>query len=330
MAEQTGVEWCDSTWTLIQGCDYESPGCVHCYAVPLIWRMAHNPNPKISAPLQGLVEKRGDNLVWTGKLALREDRLTWPLEWDGALKIFLPSHGDPFHKDVPFEFLDKAFGVMSLCPQHIFQVLSKRPERMAEYLLQPRGGREIAERLAALYIDRLDIAERWPLTAERAIAASHWPMPNVWAGCSVEDQKRADERREPMRRLAEAGWLTWVSYEPALEVIDWSGWEFLRWMVSGGESGPKARLHHPDCHRTARDFCGAHGIAYYFKQWGEFMPDGPDAVYSPNLYEVQRDGRVECTDFANPTGALMVRAGKKAAGRLLDGVEHSAYPVSLL
>src|SRR6202012_186572 len=73
--------------------------------------------------------------------------------------------------------------------------------------------------------------------------------------------------------LAAQGWISFVSYEPALGPIDWSGWEFLRWLISGGESGPDARPTHPDWHRGARDFCAAHGIAYFFKQWGNWWPE---------------------------------------------------------
>src|SRR5438034_779077 len=99
MAAQSKIEWTDATWPIVQGCDYESPGCTNCYAVPLVWRLAHNPNPKISAPLQGLVAKNAAGVLhWTGKLALREDRLADPLGWKAPRKIFVPSHGDIFHE----------------------------------------------------------------------------------------------------------------------------------------------------------------------------------------------------------------------------------------
>jgi protein gp37 len=89
---------------------------------------------------------------------------------------------------------------------------------------------------------------------------ARWPLPNVWLGVSVEDQQRADERRQPMLDLAGAGWTTFVSYEPALGLVDWSGWEFLKWMISGGESGPRPTQ--PDWHRAGARFlrCAWHRL----------------------------------------------------------------------
>src|SRR3546814_4253364 len=112
MAKSTGVEWTNSTLPLVQGCDPVSPGCTFCYAILVIHRLANNPNPKISTPLQGLVEKHKGRLRWTGKIALREDRLSHPFEWKGRHRIFIPSHGDLFHKDVPFWFIDYAIAMM--------------------------------------------------------------------------------------------------------------------------------------------------------------------------------------------------------------------------
>jgi len=244
MAYETGVEWTDSTWPIVQGCDYESPGCTNCYAVPLIWRLAHNPNPKIAGPLQGLVESRNGKLVWTGKVALREDRLSDPLTWTKPRKIFVPSHGDIFHDEVPDAFLDKIFAVMALCNHHTFQVLTKRPQRMRKYM-------------------RANTVRDCTLRA-----GSAWPLPNVWLGTSIEDQARANQRRHPMADLAGEGWLTWVSYEPALERVDWINWGFLKWMVIGGESGPNARLFHLSWMALALEWAQLRGIAVFDKQLG--------------------------------------------------------------
>src|SRR4029450_7238261 len=106
--------------------DYESPGCTHCYAVRLLWRMAHNPNKTISGPLEGVVaKKRAGNPHLTGKLALRGDRLEWPLKWKEPRRIFVPSHGDLFHPDVPSDFIDESLAVMALTPHHTYPVLTK-------------------------------------------------------------------------------------------------------------------------------------------------------------------------------------------------------------
>lgn len=141
---------------------------------------------------------------------------------------------------------------MMIAQHHKFQVLTKRPGEMLEYV-QSSGIR---------------------------------PMPHVWLGCSVEDQTRADERYGAMKRLAELGWLVWASYEPAIGPVNWRGWEFLRWMVSGGESdtdGKSARPTHPDWHRASRDFCAANDIAYSFKQWGAWVAEdqSPEGIVLP-------------------------------------------------
>lgn len=148
---------------------------------------------------------------------------------------------------------------------------------------------------------------------------------------------RADERREDLRALAAQGWRTFVSYEPVLGPVDWSGWEFLSWLISGGESGSNARPSHPDWHRTARDFCAAHGIAYFFKQWGEFLPR---SQRSDQPLPTRGWGIIEPTGAYFPTAtpwnghdddgqgasAVVWRVGKTVAGRLLDGREHSEFP----
>jgi protein gp37 len=142
-----------------------SPGCALCYAPREILRQACSPNPKVSLPVLGLVEKEGGDgrLRWTGKIACREDRLDWPRRWKRPRRIFVPSLGDLFHEDVPNEFLHRVFHVMESCPHHTFQVLTKRAARM-----------------------RLYLNWRW---GEGRIPSRH-----VWAGVSVEDQARADER----------------------------------------------------------------------------------------------------------------------------------------
>jgi hypothetical protein len=134
-----------------------------------------------------------------------------------------------------------------------------------------------------------------------------------------------------MERIAAAGWKTFVSYEPALGPVDWTGWEFLKQLISGGESGHKARPSHPDWHRGARDFADKHGIAYLFKQHGEFLPvetycdsgDYGHVVEALDGFGELREGRHTVIEAY---GQQFVKVGKKAAGRLLDGVEHNGYP----
>jgi protein gp37 len=139
-----------------------------------------------------------------------------------------------------------------------------------------------------------------------------------------------------MERLAIERWLTWVSYEPALGNVNWDGWQFIRWLVSGGESGPKARPSHPDWHRSARDWCATNHVAYFFKQWGAWAP----LPFAESLH--YRGSAIDAEGNAPPISALdklragdtsilagrvhMSFCGRKIAGRLLDGREWSEYP----
>jgi protein gp37 len=339
MGDKSGIEWTDATWNPVAGCSIVSPGCSNCYAMKLAARLARM-GGKGGAKYAGLTQRSAGGAVWTGDIRFDDGALLQPLRWVRPRRIFVNSMSDLFHEKLSDDAIDKVFAVMALAPQHTFQVLTKRAERMQRYIRAERERGPIAERLAELYVDGtndFEVARKWPLTKERAIAAAHWPLPNVWLGVSAEDQRRADERRDRLAALAALGWTTFASYEPALSAVDWSGWGFLCWLISGGESGPGARPSHPDWHRAARDFCAANGIAYFFKQWGEWLPGtqyqeehrrrDPGEVFS--RYDARRwDG--ECFDYCDelePSGREDVyRVGKKAAGRLLDGRTHDDFP----
>jgi protein gp37 len=359
MAECTNIEWTGSTWPVVQGCDYESPGCTNCYAVPLLWRMSHNPHQAISGPLQGVVAKTAaGKLHFTGKIALREDRLDWPLKWKEPRRIFLPSHGDLFHPSVPDWFIDKVFAVMALCPQHTFQVLTKRAKRMREYLANPLTQGRIASTLKLLKPDPA------PHIAA-LINLAKWPLANVWAGVSTEDQPRADERIPEL--LATPAAVRFISAEPLLSLLNLvsmreSGWhriDALRglnihdrteavyatiqkinridWVIAGGESGLRARPMHPDWARSLRDQCQAAGVAFFFKQWGEWLPRIDAAASDPggrlDYGITNRDpAHYRILNLAGGFGFhgdrvhVMKRVGKKAAGAVLDGREWREFP----
>ncbi len=336
MADHTGIEWTDATWNPITGCSVVSPGCTNCYAM----RDAGGGRVKKHPSRKGLTKQVNGKHVWTGEVRFNEQWLTQPLRWARPRRIFVCAHGDLFAEGVPDEWIDQIFAVMALCPQHTFQVLTKRPERMRQYLTAADRQHSIA---AAGFTIRLSPSIDF-------LMQKPWPLPNVWLGVSVEDQRRADERRDMLACLAAEGWTTWVSYEPALGPIDWRSWEFLEWLVSGGESGRDARPSHPDWHRAARDFCAAYGIPYLFKQWGawaEACPDvresdgrhmevDPDSAEGKALYDpktdrlIALDGRLFTPDTLPPDtpARLIERLGKRRAGRLLDGVEHNAFPTS--
>lgn len=341
MADNTHIEWTDATWNPITGCSIVSPGCTNCYAMALAGTRLKNHQSR-----KGLTKQVNGKHVWTGEVRFNAEWLDQPLRWTKPRMIFVCAHGDLFAEGVPDEWIDQVFAVMALCPQHTFQVLTKRPRWMKRYLSDPATVARVYDRVMDMVV--VDGAKAI-LTTRRThdvappgnkVMLGLWPLPNVWIGVSVEDQKRADERRHPMAELAAEGWTTWASYEPALGPVDWRGWEFLKWLVSGGESGPDARPSHPDWHRTARDFCAAYGIPYLFKQWGNWIAaldrgrEDPDwrADYSGEFNQTRKD--IAWLNLAGGTGFhgtrfhVMRRVNKSAAGRLLDGVEHNAFPTT--
>lgn len=322
MSDNSQIEWTDATWNVITGCSIESPGCRDCYAMKLAGTRLRNHWSRA-----GLTQPSAAGPVWTGEVRFNEPWLQQPLDWKRPRMIFVCAHGDLFHPSVPFETIDRIFAVMALCPQHKFQVLTKRTARMAEYFASPGRHALIGQQVGQLHLQR------------SGSPVSEWsglPMPNVWLGTSVENQRYADIRRAPLSAIAGGGWLTWVSYEPALGPVDWSGWEFLGWMVAGGESGRTARPSHPEWMRATRAFCAHAEVPFLFKQWGQWKPisqmmngEGPGQSDHPAYKNAQRlvlqlDGRVE-DDY--PIGAmLMLAIGKRQSGRLLDGIEHNGFP----
>lgn len=308
MAQTTGISYTDSTWPIVAGCQKASGGCANCYAIRDSWRLSHHPDPKVSTPYAGTVEKRPDgNLAWTGVIRPLPERLDWPLHWKKARVIFVCNEADLFHHEVPFEFVDRAFAVMALCPHHRFLVLTKRPERMLRYFTH-HFTRSKCARIASEFSGRHDSEGGGDLR----VSDGPFPLPNVWLGATVEDQPAADERRSAMEALAEMGWHTWVSYEPALGPVDWRPWMlFLHWAVGGGESGKRARGMDVAWPRLLRDCCEEFGIPWTFKQWGEHLPEG----------QIAADGR--------KVGGLnyFARIGRRKAGRLLDGRMYDARPM---
>jgi protein gp37 len=345
------IEWTDASWNPVVGSSIHSPGCSHCYAMKLAHRIqAMTP----ASHYAGTTKMVNGHAVWTGVLKQAPEHvLLQPLRWKRPRMIFVNSMSDLFHKSLPDEIIDKVFAVMTLCPQHRLQVLTKRTDRMRAYM----SSSGVADRISAQVqrVARLDTNDGILISArlQRALgtvftdpasAIIDWPLPNVWLGVSVEDQIRADERRDDLETLSEAGWSTFVSYEPALGPVDWQGWEWLSWLISGGESGPEARPSHPGWHRAARDFCQAHGIAYFFKQWGAWLPWEPEhdpcwrsqAGHTEDANLLFPEDWDEAKDWDDGLWAIadgeeqatFQRVGKKRAGRLLDGREWNEMPIA--
>lgn len=269
MADGSHIEWTSATWSPITGCSVISPGCQRCYAMRLAGtRLKHHPSRA------GLTQMTKTGPVWTGEVRFNEYWLEQPIRWTKSRNIFCVAHGDLFHKNVSFTAIDRVIAVMILTPHHNHQVLTKRPERMLEYF---SGGRDLYKRV--LNAAR-PLRAKYPRLGDIPIddpGAGAW-HPNILLGTSVEDQPRADERIAALHSISDLGWKTWVSYEPALELVNWRAWEFISWLVSGGESGPGYRPSDPDWHRTTRDWCKANGIRYFCKQMAGKKPIPEDLL----------------------------------------------------
>lgn len=282
MTHNTGIEWTHTpgyrgeTWNPIVGCSVVSPGCKRCYAMTFAGhRLDGNPNTPHYA---GTTQASSAGPVWTGKVGKASDKtLAAPLRWKKPRAVFVNSMGDLFHEAVPNAWIDQVFAVMALAPQHVFIILTKRAERMREYLA-----------------DEWRASARWVVGALRVVkdyadsnhqvTAAGFPLPNVWLGVSAEDQTRADERIPALLETPAA--VRFVSCEPLLGAVDLTGEcpnaiaeasdlpryrlliEQLDWVIAGGESGKDARPMHPGWARSLRDQCAAAGVPYFFKQWG--------------------------------------------------------------
>lgn len=345
MSDKTHIEWTDATWNPITGCSVVSKGCTNCYAMQLAGtRLKHHESRK------GLTGMTKAGPVWNGQVRFNYQWLDQPMRWKKPRMIFVCAHGDLFHENVPHQWIDRVFAVMALCPQHTFQVLSKRPERMREYLQKWYVRDSIIDR-AAMMSRNGDSEFSW-------LKQQPWPLTNVWLGVSVEDQATANERIPLLLDTPAA--VRWISAEPLLGPIDLNDlevepfltasafgghhddcfYEFdngIDWVVVGGESGPKARPMHPDWVRDLRDQCKAASVPFFFKQWGEWAPgecleNAP--IRKTNHYaEFYNDqwhyGKLSaeaCEDLHVDDEPDVWKVSKKAAGHLLDGQVIQQYP----
>ncbi|UNJ22078.1 hypothetical protein [Microcystis phage vB_MweS-yong2] len=299
MADNTKIEWTEATWNPITGCTVVSPGCTNCYAMRLAGtRLAQHPSRA------GLTRDTKAGPVWTGEVRFNEEWLHQPLKWKRPRMIFVCAHGDLFAEAVPRMWIERVFAIMALAPPHTFQVLTKRAARMREIVSWPDFKTAVAAHAGRMAAK----AGRDDDATYDSIMDGPWPLPNVWLGVSVEDQKRADERIPDL--LATPAAVRWISAEPLLgpvSLVDQcNGHYFLNsleglrwhdnpdgvptfksvmppgnpkigdraarldWVVVGGESGPAARPMHPDWARSLRDQCATAGVPFFFKQWGEW------------------------------------------------------------
>jgi protein gp37 len=225
MAETT-IEWTDATWNPVAGCSIMSAGCTNCYAM----RMAARLDAMGVEKYLKLTRKSGGRAKWTGKLYFDEGALEIPERWARPRNVFVNSMSDLFHPDVPAAFIQKVWAVMSRTRRHTYQILTKRPDRMAEVL---RSGFDV--------------------------------LPNVWLGASVEDA-RVLHRLDDLREVPAA--IRFVSFEPLIGSVAGGSLENIHWAIVGGESGPQARPMEPVWIDEIFDMCVDSDAAFFFKQWG--------------------------------------------------------------
>ena len=223
----TTIEWTDEGWNPVSGCTRVSAGCDNCYAVAQTFRCGNMGQGKYA----GLTvrDKRG-KCQFNGIVRCHEDELRTPLRWKKGRMIFVNSMSDLFHKDVPLAFIGKVFETVRECPRHVFQVLTKRPERVAE----------------------LDADLDWP--------------DNLWMGASVENQD-AVHRIATLRECGAK--IKWLSIEPLIGPIPGLRLSDIDWVVVGGESGPSARPCRQEWVSDIHRVCRRHGVPFFFKQWGK-------------------------------------------------------------
>jgi len=252
----TNIEWTDATWNPIRGCSRVSRGCERCYAERQAMRHA---GP--GRAYEGLVRTVNGHPAWTGEVRCLPGKLAEPLRWRKPRRVFVNSMGDLFHESVPDEFILRVFATMTHARQHIFQILTKRPERMRAWCQH-----------------------------EVSIAPDGFPLPNVWLGVSVEDQRAADERMPLLLQTPAA--VRFVSCEPLLGAVDLSPWlavggakpvldesgyniipgrapmRPIDWVIIGGESGPGARSCDVAWIRSIVRQCRAARVPCFIKQLG--------------------------------------------------------------
>jgi len=320
MAENTAIEWCDHTFNPWVGCTKVSPACDHCYAES--WA------------------KRSGSVEWGGERR-RTTPANWrkPLQWQAKAAEFQALHGrrqrvfcaslaDVFDNAAAPQWRVDLFRLIAMTPSLDWLLLTKRIGNASEMIKQAVDGASCA---------------RLPTKTPQ------WPWPNVWIGATVCNQEEAD--RDIPKLLQVQARVRFLSIEPMLGPISFKGMfanperinegtnalEELDWVICGGESGPSARPMHPDWARSLRDQCAAAGVPFLFKQWGEHLagelcphPDyADDAVSAWRLDQAGRrwhDPLEGLKPISQWAPIKFMKAGKKTAGRLLDGIEHNGFP----
>jgi protein gp37 len=261
----TKIEWTDRTWNPVRGCSRVSPGCDHCYAMGQAHRFD---TVSEKSPYHGLTTIRRGKVDWTGVARFIPEQLGAPLRWRKPQRIFVNSMSDLFHESLSNEEIAAVFGVMAGCPQHTFQVLTKRPKRATEWFKwiateEHQDGGPGAATVCGIQ------AANYGASVDYLGLRDAWPLPNVHLGVSAEDQETYNARVPVLVHQCPAA-LHWVSLEPQLGPIKLRGTGHLHlgWVVQGGESGPGARPFDVAWAHSMLDECAESGIPYFMKQLG--------------------------------------------------------------
>ena len=342
MGDKTGISWTDATWGPVRGCSRISPGCQACYAERIAARFSDPGMPYHGFARRVPKTVGASQPRWTGVVQLVPEHLADPIKWRKPRRIFVSSMSDVFHEKLSNEAIAVIFGVMAACPQHTFQVLTKRAARVREWFawlateaMSCNAGVGMTPAARCF----VEAQRREPMNHGRKLLArgqivdaalsAVWPLSNVWLGTSVENQDAGDERLPELASTPAA--VRFVSCEPLLgplSLVDFFADVACRtgktWIIAGCESGHGARPCEVDWLRSIRDQCGRAGVAFFLKQ------------------ATQVDGAYTITDLRpvpqvlGRQGELIpvvgVGAGSKEKGRsvielpYLDGVQWAQFP----
>jgi protein gp37 len=285
MSKDTNIKWTESTWNPITGCSKISAGCKNCYALRDWDKLA-----------------KKENSVYFGRkftdIAFHNERLDQPIRWKKPKKIFVNSMSDLFHEDLDFDTIDKIFMSMIVANWHTYQVLTKRPDIMVNYLNERMP--LIKDKMKNL--DNYFSPDQFKLNPELRkfnVESIEIPFSHIWLGTSIEDTKAAETRLPLLKEIKKYSKVAWISAEPLVE--SYSIAEFkndIDWFVLGGESGPKARIMEESWVKHFIAECESFNIPILFKQWGEYAP----------------------------VNGVMTLLGVDIAGDLVDGVNYAQYP----
>jgi len=324
MSEKTKIEWCDATINFWWGCTKVSPGCAHCYAESLSYRFGDDiwgkgkPRRKIKGAV-AMAEKLNRQYL---------ERNPEPHQGiEQRPRVFCSSMADWLDPEVPIEWLAEMLDTIRRTPHLDWLLLTKRPELWREL---------IESAMLSLKLNSTPEKGRYGDGWELYDWLGNWNCgdapQNVWIGTSVEDQKRADERIPALLEIPAK--VRFLSCEPLLGPVDLGAlitfipddthWieccpiiVGIHWVIVGGESGPYARPMQPDWARGLLWQCCKANVPFFFKQWGEWAEWDRDLAGKFEVYSM-------CPQSCGATG--MQKVGKKAAGRLLDGLEWSDFP----